>query len=767
MPNVDFNRLARLLRRCGNAMRERIAQTATRLLERCAAKLDAIPKALRCWAAAAAVAAAVLIAAGDASAQGQPNVVVILADDMGWSDANTFGSDYYQTENLDALRNQSALLEQFLACPNCAPARARLLAGMYEGRTKMYAVGNPNRGEDQYRQLDGVNQDHLDTAVVTVAESLQTAGYATGHFGKWHLSSASGGADPTGQGFDVNIGGSSGGGGAGAVESHFADASGNYQDLSGTDLPNLTGDPGDYLADRVTDEALAWMSTQSQPFFSYISHYAVHWPIEAKQSDIDEYDGVPPGTNHDNQTYAAMISNLDENVGRVIDYLETTDDPDNPGQKLIDDTVVWFMSDNGGVTTSPAVSGTVTSNAPLRDGKGSHYEGGMRVPSMVRWDGHVVAGGSSDVRATMLDVYPTILEMTGTAAPGGQAQDGMSVLGLLDGSQSELPRDTHYMHYPAYITRNQSGSEMRITPSSWIWRDDWKLIYTYETQSYALYDLASDPGETTNLADDNPDLVNDMREDLNAWLIDTDADLPTYKGTSQEVPLPIEFSAPDPGLIYEAPGPINLGNGEVTVVGAGDVNNDDLGDLRTLVITYNVRLTETFGDPGDAWLALGMGFDGAPGTGAQSTDVVGFNSSEESDAAALLRTLDSGDPSGKEHKLWIGGNTDPTDDVVFPDVVLDGVTGGVRITIDLSEPGILPGELADMLYEVDEDGDGIFDTSASATLTWTDGTNYMWLGSRGGGAHEVTNLRIVATPEPASLVLLVLGGGAMAIRRRR
>ena len=768
MPNFDLPSVSRYLSRCGRGMRQCLARVARRLLARYAGRLSAMPPALRRWAAAAALAAAVMVAAPDqATAAEKPNVVVILADDMGWTDAQAFGSDYYRTENLDQLRGQSTLLEQFLACPNCAPTRARLLSGMYETRTDVYAVGNPNRGDDQYRQLDGVNQDYLDTSVVTLAESLSAAGYATGSFGKWHLASDDGGADPTGQGFDVNIGGSSSGGSAGAVESHFADATGHYQDLGGTNLPNLTAEQGDYLADRVTDEAIDWMGSQTQPFFSYISHYAVHWPVEAKQSDIDEYDGVPKGTNHDNQTYAAMISNLDENVGRVIDYLETTDDPDNPGQKLINNTVVWFLSDNGGVTVTPAETEQVTSNAPLRAGKGTHYEGGVRVPSMVRWDGHVVAGGSSDVRTSMLDVYPTILDIAGAAAPAGQAQDGQSVLGLLDGSATDLPGDTHYMHYPAYVTKTKSGSEMRITPSSWIWQGDWKLIYTYETQSYELFNLATDPYETTNLADDNPGLVNDLRTDLNAWLVDTDADLPTYKGTSQEVPLPVEVTTPETGLIYEAVGPIAVGNGEVTVVGAGNVNNDALDGLRTLMITYDVRLTDTFGDPGDAWLALGMGFDGAPGGGAEATDVVGFNSSEESDAAALLRTLDTIDPSTRDHKLWIGGNSDSTDDVTFSDVLLDGVTGAVRITVDLSEAGILAGETAEILFEVDEDGDGIFDVSSLGTLTWTDDVNYMWLGSRGGGAHEVTNLRIVATPEPGTAVLLVFGGAGVWLRRRR
>ena len=422
----------------------------------------------------------------------RPNVVFILADDLGWADLGCYGSTFYETPNLDRLARQGMrFTAAYAACNCCSPTRASILTGKYPARLRVTDwIPGGSYPWAKLRPPDWTQ--HLPLEEVTLAEALRSAGYATAAVGKWHL----GGADylPEKQGFDLNFAGES----RGAPPSYFWP----YGITSIT-----TGQPGEYLTDRLTDEALKFMDTRRErPFFLYLAHYAVHAPLQGRKELVEKYKAkVRPGQKQKNPAYAAMIESLDQSVGRVLDKLDALG--------IAKQTVVIFTSDNGGYLVA-------TSNAPLRLGKGSPYEGGHRVPLIVRWPGATTPASVCREPVVSVDFYPTILGMTGARGDEqhNAAVDGVNLAPLL--KQTGTPaREAIYWHYPHYNVMWQN-------PYGAVRQGDYKLIEFDEDQRLELYNLKDDLGETTNLAGQKPELTATLRGKLAAWRKSVGAQMP-------------------------------------------------------------------------------------------------------------------------------------------------------------------------------------------------------------------------------------------------
>ncbi len=431
----------------------------------------------------------------------KPNIVFFLIDDLGWRDLRFMGSQYYETPNIDRLAAQGMVFtDAYANAPNCAPSRACLMSGQYPPRHGIYTVGTSERGQSKNRQLIPTpNKTVLDPSIETLAESLQRGGYTTGFVGKWHLGSSEH-TRPEGQGFDVNAGGNR----AGHPRSYFSP----YKN------PNLADGPkGEYLTDRLTDEALGFIRrNQDQPFFLYFNHYAVHTPIQAPEALTAKYQRKTPDGDQKNPEYAAMIESVDRSVGRVMQILDE--------MKLAERTLVVFFSDNGG-------HGAITSNAPLRGSKGMLYEGGIREPLIVRWPGRTQPGVRCSVPVIGTDFYPTLLEATGTPPPANQTLDGESLIPLFHGERS-LKRDAIFWHFPAYLEPYTSHQGLwRTTPTGAVRKGDWKLIEFFEDGRLELYNLKDDLSETNNLASTRKDKVLELHETMKQWRRDTQAPVPT------------------------------------------------------------------------------------------------------------------------------------------------------------------------------------------------------------------------------------------------
>lgn len=425
----------------------------------------------------------------------KPNIVFILADDLGWKDVGFMGSRYYETPHIDRLAREGIVFTQaYTNGPNCAPTRASLLSGQYSPRHGVYTVGSSERGKSKHRKLIPTkNKTTLDSDVVTIAEALRPAGYVSASMGKWHL-----GNDPelgpVGQGFDVNVGGFE----AGHPRSYFSP----YRNPKLSDGPRR-----EYLTDRLTDEALKFIEdNRERPFFLYLPHYAVHTPLQAKKAMIEKYKQKEPSNGQGNPTYAAMVESLDQGVGRILEKLDELE--------LTRETVVIFTSDNGGVKG-------ITSMAPLRGGKGMLYEGGIRVPLVVRWPKGMGAKGTCYVPVMSIDFYPTLLEVAGAETPQGHVLDGKSILRFLPGHRTESPPlRTLFWHFPAYLQGKAEGARdplFRTRPAGAIRRGDWKLVEYFENGELELYNIREDIGETKNIAFDHPDVMQGMRLALHEW----------------------------------------------------------------------------------------------------------------------------------------------------------------------------------------------------------------------------------------------------------
>lgn len=449
----------------------------------------------------------------------KPNIVLILADDLGWTDLGCCGSRFYETPHIDRLADQGMrFTNAYSNGPNCAPTRACLISGRYGPRHGIFTVGDPVRGRLASRKLVPVdNNTTLALKQVTIAEALARGGYTSAAIGKWHLGGP--GNLPTDQGFDLNVGGTASGSPAGG-----------YFLPNKMRLPKAT--PGEYLTDHLTDRALEFIqANRSRPFFLYQSFHSVHTPIQSKKAYKAEYDAkkVPAGSTHSNPAYAGMIRSLDENVGRILAKLDELG--------IADRSVVLFASDNGGVGGYRAAgvnAGEITSNAPLRGGKGMLYEGGIRVPMIVRWPGVVRAGSTCDVPVISLDFYPTFLTIAGVAGNPRHSLDGCDLAPLLRDSGG-FAREAIYWHFPAYL-QGRVGA-CRTTPAGAIRRGDFKLLEFFEDGRLELYNLAQDIGERQNLAAEMPEKAKQLHEKLLHWRNSVNAPMPkanpAYSPTSK------------------------------------------------------------------------------------------------------------------------------------------------------------------------------------------------------------------------------------------
>jgi arylsulfatase A-like enzyme len=441
-------------------------------------------------------------AAGDDT---RPNVVLIVADDLGWADLGCYGSSFHRTPNLDRMAKQGCRFTQaYAACPVCSPTRAALMTGKHPARLHLtdWLPGRPDRPDQKL--LRPTIRQALPLEERTLAEVLQAAGYATAHIGKWHLGGA--GFEPTRQGFDLNIAGDA----TGTALSYWAPFG-----RQGRTMPGLEdAPPGQYLTDRLTAEAEKFVQAQaekSQPFFLYMPHYTVHIPLTAKPEMIDSYpawDGTPHG-RQENPIYAAMLESLDESVGRVLARLEQTG--------LADRTLVIFTSDNGGLATLEGPHTPPTINAPLREGKGWLYEGGIRVPLIVWWPGRI-APRVDETPVWSPDLFATIQAIAAPGAVDAPPVDGLSLAPFLTAGQPVAAR-TLYWHYPHYS--NQGGR-----PGGAIRAGRWKLIESYESGRRELFDLDRDPKESTNLADREAAKVLELATALAAWRAQANAQMP-------------------------------------------------------------------------------------------------------------------------------------------------------------------------------------------------------------------------------------------------
>jgi len=450
---------------------------------------------------------AVLVYACAATAsqrQDKPNIIFILADDLGYTDLGCYGSRYYETPNIDRLAAQGMRFTSGYTCgPNCVPTRAALMSGQYGPRTGMYTVGSIERFNWRSRPLRPVdNVERLPLDRITVAQALKSAGYATGMFGKWHL----GAVDefhPGRRGFDEAI----------VSEGRHFDFNTN---------PPTPYPKGQYLADFLTDRSIDFIRRHKDgPFFLYLPHFAVHSPHEARADLEEKFRPKAPVGGHKNPTYAAMIYSVDQSVGRILAALDELN--------LAENTLVIFSSDNGGVggyaREGIRRGGDITDNAPLRGGKGMLYEGGIRVPFIFRWNGHIAAGTTCDQPILSVDLYPTLLQVAGAPAPANYPLDGESCLKLLTGDAMQMNREAVYWHFPGYLGAGEGT--WRTTPAGAIRAGDWKLQEFFEDGRIKLYNLKDDIGERNDLAGRMPEKAMQLRQRLEAWRKAINAPMPT------------------------------------------------------------------------------------------------------------------------------------------------------------------------------------------------------------------------------------------------
>ena len=445
----------------------------------------------------------------------RPNIVLINIDDFGWADMSSNGSGYYETPNIDRLREKGIWIDEaYAGAANSAPSRACLLTGMYTPRHGIYTVGEPNRGDERKRKLIAVpNRRSLEAGIRVLPEILKEAGYRTCHIGKWHVTD-----DPSRNGIDFNIAGNH----AGHPESYFSP----YRNQN---LPD--GPKGEYLMDRLGTEAVEFLRKvdKSRPFFLYYATYAVHTPLQAKDSLIEKYENKTPTSAHDNPVYAAMVENMDYNVGRVLDEIEALG--------LGENTLIVFTSDNGGVYG-------ISRQWPLRAGKGSFYEGGIRIPMIVYQKGRLEKRSIDDIPVMQIDLFPTFLEIAGIEDSSLQL-DGISLLPLLQGKQTDLSQRPLFWHFPAYLEGSaketvETGCDgFRTRPVSFVRLGDWKLVEHYETGKVELYNIRTDISEKEDVASLNKSKRDELFGILQSWKQRVQAPVPTdlnpnYKEFSDE-----------------------------------------------------------------------------------------------------------------------------------------------------------------------------------------------------------------------------------------
>jgi arylsulfatase A-like enzyme len=422
----------------------------------------------------------------------KPNVLFINVDDLGWRDVGFMGNKWFDTPNLDQFAGEGMVFTQaYATASNCAPSRACLMTGQYTPRHGILTVSDPARGDERTRKLiPAPNREDLREQVMTLGGLFQEAGYITGTFGKWHL-----GPEPLNQGFNINVGG--GRPGAPGKGGYFAPYT----------IPNIEDGPkGEYLTERLTDEVINFITrNKDKPFFAYLPFYTVHTPLQPKEELFKKYKNKEDILHNKQAKYGAMVEAMDMNVGRVLKAL------DNLG--LRENTIVVFTSDNGGIRS-------VSPQDPLRAGKGSYFEGGIRVPMVIRWPGKVESGAETAHPTINLDFFPTFRDILGVNVE--KDLDGESLLPVLSGKpvKNERPLFWHFPIYlQAYNPNDDDGRDplFRTRPGSAIRKGKWKLHEYFEDNKILLYDLESDLGERKNVADDHPEVVEELYVLLNDW----------------------------------------------------------------------------------------------------------------------------------------------------------------------------------------------------------------------------------------------------------
>ena len=434
----------------------------------------------------------------------QPNIVLINIDDMGWNDISFMGSEYYNTPHIDALADQGLVFTQgYAASANCAPSRASIHSGKWTTRHQIYTVANSDRGKSSDRKLIPIkNTTVLDKKFTTLSQKLKQQGYITCHSGKWHISD-----DPLEYGFDVNIAGGPQG------------APGSYYPPFGNNSKQIKVEKGksEYLTDLIMENTLLFLDDVKGPFFLNYSPYAVHTPIHPVDSLLYKYQNKPPYKGQKNPRYATMIENLDRNIGLLVDKLKK--------RKLFDNTFIIFTSDNGGYF------GKITMQKPLRAGKGSYYEGGIRVPFFFLWKDKISPGKDTQTPISHLDIFPTLMDLVGDHSMEKEL-DGHSLLPLTTKNTS-LKERSFFWHFPIYLQgydikyNENRDSLFRTRPGSVIRKGDWKLHYYFEDKDVEVFNLKEDIGERNNLAEVNKDKKQELLDELKYWWNKTDAPIPT------------------------------------------------------------------------------------------------------------------------------------------------------------------------------------------------------------------------------------------------
>ncbi|MCB2222275.1 MAG: sulfatase [Bacteroidetes bacterium] len=436
-----------------------------------------------------------------------PNIILIVVDDLGAHDVGYMGSTYYETPGVDRLASGGMVFTRaYAAAAVCSPTRAAIMTGKYPARLGITDWIRPaiwrteNDSAKKYEAIPGrnllcpVNENQLDTSEVTIAELLKSAGYTTKHIGKWHLGGK--GYLPSNQGFDKNFGGCD----FGQPPAYFAPYQSNWapEGIPGV-IPN---GPNEYLTDREVEEAVRFINSTNQPFFLNLDHYAVHTPIQPKPDLKSHFESKISDGKQNNAAYAAMIKSVDDGLGQILNTLLD--------KEILENTMIVFYSDNGG-------HNAYTSNAPLRSGKGNPWEGGIRVPLAVYWEG-MIENSQCDIPVSSIDLLPTLAGIAGVMIPDSITIDGIDLSSCLLKNELPIPRELfwHFPHYRSYED---------VRPYSIVRSGPWKLIRFWEGE-VELYQLEKDPSEEQNLADENPEIVVRLNNKIDQWLQKTGARLP-------------------------------------------------------------------------------------------------------------------------------------------------------------------------------------------------------------------------------------------------
>ena len=434
-----------------------------------------------------------------------PNIILIIADDLGWTDLSFMGSNYYQKPNIDRLAKRGiTFYNAYASATNCSPSRASMLSGKYAPEHGIFTVGESERGNKKTRKLIPIeNKEEIGQDFFLIPEMLKTLGYTNGHFGKWHLGKE--GNYPEQNGFDVNFGGyENGGPGKGGYTSPYNN-------------PKIKDGPvGEYLTDRIGNEVVNFIDeNQSKTFFAYVPFYSVHTPIEPKLEYEKKYQKIKGNQYHNRADFAGMIQSLDENVGKILDKIQELN--------LIEKTLIIFTSDNGGIRS-------ISNQFPLRAGKGSYYEGGIKVPLIFSWGKKITANTKSYERVSNIDFFPTIKNIVGYKKR--IELEGVDLSPVFN--DMKLPERSLFFHFPIYLepydVYKDNGTDplFRTKPGSVIIKNDWKLHHYFENNSIELYNLIEDVSESKNLSEENKEKTNELFEELNKWRKLNNAPIP-YK----------------------------------------------------------------------------------------------------------------------------------------------------------------------------------------------------------------------------------------------